>query len=1080
MKSKILMLSTLLLLAVGTALGQTINVKGVVFDENGEPMIGATVRAKNDASNGAQTNFDGEFALPKAVKQGEIIIISSVGYKTQELPAAANMKVNMKADSELLDEVVVVAYGTVKKESMVGAQASVSAKELAKRPITNVTNALSAAAPGVQVITSSGAPGSSAGIRIRGFGSVNASSAPLFVVDGTVYGGNISDIPSSDIQSVSVLKDAASTSLYGSSAGNGVILITTKSGSRAAVGKPNFTLTTNVGFSRRGRDFYETVGAMDVYPLRWQQWYNNYKYNEGYNDEQAAYWANYDALQNLVYQPYSGIETNLIYDAASKSFVKGAPGQKGTTPLIVMPDGTLNPEINGLLWGDDMDWEKELFRTGLRQEYTLSGGLNTEKLKSYMSVSYLGEEGYKRFSHLNRFSARTTLSYDVTDWLCVGTNTSITRRATESPKSLRATSSNPFNFMTGIAPIYPIHEHNADGSYVLDGKGNKVYDYNPKRPYNGRFNPVYEQSIDKSTADTDAISNRSFARFNLYKGLTFTTNLGYDLLRSSSKVRYNNIMGDQPQGQLSIESNRYTTVTFNQLLEYDTDFNEAHHLNVLLGHESYNYETSYLSGRKENMFILGLDEMVNFSKISSVGSGSSQYRKEGYFSRVNYDYEDLYNVSFSYRYDGSSIFSPESRWGHFWSVGAGWNVSNEEFMANTRNWLSRLKLRASVGQTGNDAIGTYYAYQNLFSLGSNNLDQIGLRVANIGNPKLVWEKQTAYDLAIEFGLFNRVWGTFEFFNKESDDLLFSFPLPISTGVGSIDKNLGKVRNYGLEMELKFNVIQNRDFSWNIGWNGTIFRNKIVRLPEENRELGIEQGTKLWKEGKSIYDFYIYRFMGVDPEDGRAMYRMDEEKYPEQADPNNPKFAGLAKEGEKMLWTKDGRFVKKEFTGDSSIPSIYGGISTDLSYKNFDFSMQFAYQLGGKVYDAAYQGLMGRRLKSGNAIHKDMLNAWKKPNDITDVPRLDAEGTNYDNLTSDRFLISANSLMLKSVTLGYTLPKDWVSYLNLNSARVSIAGENLFLLSKRKGLNPMSGYAGVSSNIGYDYARIFSMNLSVTF
>lgn len=1079
MKRKLTLFLALFFMGIGLVMAQS-QVRGTVVDESGEPVIGASVQLKSDKSKGAITDMNGVFTI--SAPTGGTLIISYVGLKTQEVSASNNMKVTMVADSELLDDVVVVAYGTVKKQSMVGAQSSVTSKQLEKRPITNVSNALSAAAPGIQVTTSSGQPGASAGIRIRGFGSINASSAPLYVVDGSIYGGNISDIAAQDIQSISILKDAAATSLYGSSAGNGVILITTKSGSMSDKGKPRFTFTTNVGVSKRGMAEYEKVDAMQYYPLRWQQWFNDYKYNRKLNDEQAAYWANYDVLEDLKYQPYKGINSYITFDEATNGWKPTTnPNGPDTFPLIVMPNGTLNPEVNGLLWGDDMNWDEALFHAGSRQEYVLSGGLNTDKMKSYMSLSYLGEDGYKRYSSLNRYSARMNLSYDITKWLNVGTNTSIVRGHSESPKtSTGSYSSNAFNFMSAVAPIYPIHQHNADGTYILDGAGNKMFDYNPLRPYFGKFNPAYEQTIDKAYSDRDAITSRTFAAINLYKGLTFRTNLAYDLFRSTAKRRYNNIMGDQPQGMLSIDNSRYSTITFNQLLEYETALGGGdHQINALLGHESYKYLVESSSSAKDKMFLLGLDEMSNLVNMTDVSSSTNNYRKEGYFGRLNYGFRDLYNLSASYRYDGSSRFAPQRRWGHFWSVGAGWNISNESFMASTSDWLNLLKLRASIGQTGNDAISTYYAYQTLFSLGTNNLDNIGLRVANLGNPELVWEKQTAYDLALEFGLFNRLTGTLELFNKESDDLLFAFPLPTSTGVGSIDKNLGKIKNYGLEIELRYNVINTKDWNWTVGMNGTIFKNKIVRLPEENRELGIESGTKKWMEGTSIYDFYLNEYIGVDPADGLAMYRIDNERYPDQADPTNPAFVGVEKEGEKATWTKDGRFIKKHYCG-TAIPDLYGGFSTELTYKNFDFAVQFAYQLGGKVYDSGYQGLMGRRLKRGSAMHVDMLNAWRNPGDVTNVPRLDVISTNYDNETSDRYLTSGTSLMLKSVSLGYTLPSKWLKPIDLSSARISIIGENLFLLSKRKGLNPMANYSGVSSAIEYDYAKIISANLSISF
>ncbi|KGL47475.1 SusC/RagA family TonB-linked outer membrane protein [Porphyromonas cangingivalis] len=1082
---RITLLFAFLVMSMGMALAQSqVEVSGtVVSAEDNQPIIGATVRGKT-SKKGDRTNIDGKFKFTVPSNE-KTLIISFVGMKTQEIGVGKNLRIVLQPEATSLDEVVAIAYGTAKKQSLVGAQANVSAKQLERRPVSNVTNALAAAAPGVQVTTSSGQPGSGAQIMIRGFGSMNASSAPLFVVDGAIYNGNISDLPASDIQSLSILKDASSTALYGSSAGNGVVLITTKSGSRATKGKPNFTFTTSVGGSRRGQDRYETVGAMQHYPLRWQQWFNQYKYEENLSDEQAAYKANNDVYADLVYNPYKGISSYVVYDDAQKMWIKTNDAQaKGAAPLFVMPDGTLNPEVTGLLWGDDTNWEKELFRTGLRQEYTLSGGLNTDKMKSFMSLSYLGEDGYKKFTHLNRLSARINVSYDVNKWFTVGTNTSVIHTDTESPKTVDAAQANPFIFMNSIAPIYPIHQHDENGEYILDGNGNKMEDYSQFRPYSKNFNPVLEQKLDKSYGSRDAITNRTFAEFKLYEGLKLRTNLGYDISRYTGKVRYNNVMGDQPQGMLTISNNRTSTITFNQLLEYDKTF-DKHHVNALLGHESYEYNAQSSSLRKEGLFLLGLDEMSNLTKMSLMTSLTDIYRKEGYFTRVSYDYSNLYNASFSFRRDGTSRFAPNSRWGNFWSVGAGWQISNHDFMKGTRSWLDYLKIRASIGQTGNDGIGTYYAYQTLFALGSNNDEDLGLRVSNIGNPELRWEKQTAYDLAFEFGLFNRLIGTVELFNKESDDLLFNFSLPISTGVASIDKNLGKVRNYGVEMDFKLKLLNDKDFSWDLNFNGTMLKNVIVRLPEENRKEGIETGTKKYMENVSRYEFYLNEYIGVDPTDGKAIYRIDAEKYPDQANPNHESFAGMEKEGERATWTKDGRFVKKHFCG-TAIPTIYGGIGTEATYKGFEFSILFSYQLGGKAYDSGYQGLMGRSINGGRAAHVDMLDAWKTPGDKnqmpskTDIPRLDASSTVYDNLTSDRFLISASALMLRNISFGYNLPEAWLKPLSLSSARIGVVGENLFMLSHRKGMNPMTGFAGIADNSSFGYAKTITANLTINF
>ncbi|WP_298632307.1 SusC/RagA family TonB-linked outer membrane protein [uncultured Porphyromonas sp.] len=1109
MKSKILMLISLCLLTVGTALGQTITVKGIVTDERGDGVIGATVRLKSDASVGTQTGIDGDFTLK--AKQGEIIIVSYVGYKTQEVAAAPNLTIKLHPDTELLDDVVVVAYGTAKKQSLVGAQANVSAKQLENRPITNVSSALGSVAPGVQVTTATGQPGSSAGIMIRGFGSINASSAPLYVVDGSIYNGNIADISPSDIQSISLLKDAASTALYGSSAGNGVILITTKSGSRAG-SKPTVSFTMNIGGSRNGLERYETVDARDYTRLLWRQFYNTHLYQNKFSEEQAWLKANADAYDDMgindmgqSYFPFAGIKTSVGIDANSiKPNPRGGllfdltTGPNGSfddvfiplfnakdnlymSPLMVNKDGTLNSEITGMLWADDQDWEKAVYRTGLRQEYVVNSGYNTDALSSFLSLSYLTEQGYKKFTDFGRFSARANIAYNVTDWMKIGTNISFSETNVEQPKSAQGKGfySDPFYFLSAISPIYPIHMHKEDGSYILDEKGNKVFDYSDSRRYSSRFNPALEQTLDKNTTKRDNLTSRQFVELKLYEGLTFRSNYAFDLRQFTQKTRYNNVMGDQPQGLLTMSRYRQSTKSFNQLLEYTKDFGD-HNINLLLGHESYDYTSEYSGAGKENMFLNGLDEFDNLVKMSYIESNTDNYRKEGYFGRINYAYADRYNVSLSYRRDGSSSFAPDRRWGNFWSVGAGWNISNEAFMASAKDWLDFFKLRVSIGQTGNDNGIGYYAYRNLYST-SNNFESLGTRVATIGNKDLRWEKQTSFDVAFEFSLFKRFMGTIELFNKESDDLIFAFPLPLSTGISSIDKNLGKVRNYGVEMDFKVNLINSNDFRWDINANGTFFKNLIVRLPEENREKGIELDYNKYMEGKSTKDFYLNEFIGVDPDNGRAIYRIDSEKYPDQADPKNENFAGIDKEGERAQYTYNSDYAAKHYCG-SSIPTLYGGFGTSLAWKGVDFNILFGYQLGGKVYDYGYASLMSTKaLNAGKTWHKDMLNAWQKPGQKTDLPgQFSGSYSDYNNARSDRFLTSASALMLKSVSIGYNLPKEWVSKMYINNMRVSIAGENLFLVSARKGLNPMGSYSGVADNSSFGFARTVTASLTMSF
>ena len=1074
MAKRLYMIFAGIALSTGIAFAQS-QVTGTVVDDKGNPVIGASVRVSG-TQTGSVTDLDGKFAV--SAPANAQLEVTYVGMHPTKVKAGSNIRVVLQSYDKEIDEVVVVAYGTAKKQSLVGAQSNISAKQLENRPITNVSTALAGAAPGVQVTTALGQPGSSSGVMIRGFGSINASSDPLYIVDGSVYNGSLADINPQDIASVSILKDASATALYGSSAGNGVVLITTKQGKRKG-SAPTLTFTTSQGITQRGQERYKTLSVNQYFPVLWQQWYNQHQFEEGMSKEQAALLANYDMFFDFrgdVFNPFAGIKTGISYDERTNTFGTTQDKTKWVdgVPQIVMPDGTLNKEITGLRWGDDLDWEKALFRTGYRGEYNLSGWYSNDKVSTFMSLGHIKEQGYRRNTEYERTSGRLNLDYNVTKWFDLGGNVSFVHAASVAPKqSSGYFNANSFHFLQGIAPFYPIHKHDPiTGEYVLDPQtGKKVFDYNNGRPYSARFNPVYEGELDHSTTTRDMLNTRGHATFKIMPELKYTINAAYDLSMIKKKVRYNNIMGDQPSGLLSIEDFATSTLTFNQLLEYSKTFGE-HDITVLLGHESYKYTATDLNGAKRNMMVLGLDEFSNLTNIVGLDSYTDNYRKEGYFGRLNWDYKQKYNFSASYRRDGSSRFAPDCRWGDFWAVGAGWHIGREAFMKSTSKWLDDLKLRASIGQTGNDNLEkNYYAYQTLYSFGSNNLDEGGLRLYSYADPTLRWEAQTSLDVAVEYSLFSRVYGTFEYFNKESSDLIFPYPLANSTGVTEINKNIGKIRNSGFEFDINAILVKTNDLSWKINLNGTHFTNTILRLPKENRENGIELDYQKYMEGGSIYDYYLNEYVGVDPDDGMAMYRLDKELYP-NAKP-------LAAEGEKATLTKNGELAKKHFCG-TSIPDLYGGFGTTLTWKNFELGVNFSYQLGGKTYDSGYASLMGRKLQAGSAMHVDMLKAWKQKGDITDVPRLDAgNGGRYDATQSDRFLVSSSALMLKNISLGYNLPKSWLSAVNLKGGNISIAAENLFLLSARKGLNPMGQFSGIVGAAGYAYARTLTATLTIT-
>lgn len=1049
MKRKILYFLALFSLAAVCAFAQ-VKVKGIVLDENDEPAIAAAVQIKG-TNKGVSTDINGRFTLD--APKGGTLVISYLGYVKQEVPVAPQVRIKLVPDTELLDEVIVVAYGTSTKSAFTGSASSVGQKQLEMRPISNVSQAISGAAAGVQTTTGGGQPGSGISVRIRGFGSFNASNAPLYIVDGAPYSGGISDLNPADIESLTILKDAASTSLYGSSAGNGVVLITTKKG-KAQEGKPVIRFTSSWGTSMRGVPEYERVGIWDYYPVMWEQLYNSYIY---------------DPKKPLSPQEAGATASQVVFDELKYNPFKGVAGNE-----IVTHDGKLNPAATELLYGDDTDWEKAITRNAFRQEYGIALSQRTAKSDTYASLGYLEDNGYTIKSMFERYSGRVNSNFVPTKWLKAGLNMSAYRTKSNYVGDGNTSYINPFYFTRFMGPIYPIHLHDdVTGEYILDDDGNKIYDYEKPRGQDGKTGRhiLAETEYDFEEYTRDGLNTRAYFTIEPVKDLTFTTNLAYDISNAGTTKYRNRIVGDaKDKGSLRKVARRSTTVNVNQLINYDVTLDDVHHIDALLGHENYYYRFQSNTSVKGMQILDDLYEFGNFITPEDMSSSAVDYRKEGYFTRLNYDYDKKYYGSVSYRRDGTSRFHKDKRWGNFWSGSAAWRIENEPFMEDI-SWIDNLKLRASYGQTGNDNISTYYAYQTLYSIGWNNFEEPGILFSKIGNEDLLWEAQINWDVALEFSLWRRLSGTIEFFNKESKDLLFDLPLPISSGTTSIDANIGKIRNTGIEVELNLDVIKKRDFTWSIGFNATHLNNEILKLPESSQE--IVSGTKKYMEGKSLYEFWLRQFYKVDPADGLPLYIFDDdpEKELEFSDDDCREVDG------KRL-TTNYKKAKYDYCG-RSIPKIYGGFNTRFYFKGFDVGAYFTYQLGGKMYDGAYQSLMGMD-NMGGAIHVDAMNlSWKQPGQVTDVPRLDVSRSSDIGATSSRWLTSSNALLLKSLTLGYNLPKQWLSKFDINNVKVTLAGENIFLLSKRKGLNPMAGYSGTTSN-SYSASKSFTAGLQITF
>ncbi|QZT35629.1 TonB-dependent receptor [Halosquirtibacter xylanolyticus] len=1024
---------------------------------DGTTIPGVSVVIKN-TSIGTVTDFDGRFKI-KVPLSAKTLVLSFIGLETKEVEIGDKLsfKIQLKSEAVDVDEVIVVAYGTAKKASFTGSAGVLTAEKLETRPLTSVSQALEGSTTGVQVSTASGQPGSAPAIRIRGFGSLNGNSNPLYVVDGVPYSGTLSDINPEDIASMTILKDASSAALYGSRAANGVVLINTKKGKKG--GKTIVNVKALYGVVSRAIPQYEKVGARDYYQLSTEAYKNSLQYGKS---QDAA-----TALSNAVNGIYGQLKYNPFNVANDE---------------IMMDNGVVNPDARVV--APNLDWFKPLEQTGKRQNYSANISSSGEKGSHFLSVGYLDEEGYIVSTGYQRFNSRLSSEFNVNDWLKISNNVSFTTSKSQYSVGTGNTSyNNPFSFARGMGSIYPVYMvEPGTGKYILDQDGNKQYDLGggyaehninarPSASSPGRH-VVAEMEYNNQEVKTNTISDRFNVDIKLMKGLIFTTNVGIDIRNYKYQYFENTIVGDgAPSGRFA--DNRYisTTINANQLLKYEKELDSGHSFNVLLGHESYSYDYERISTSKKQVITQGIYEMAQFVTPTNLNGYTDKKRIESYLGRFEYDYNDRYYLSGSYRYDGSSIFNKENRWGGFYSVGASWRIKEENFMQDV-SWIDNLKLRASIGEVGNDRLyfaGTtttdYYAYQALYGTNPNGTSP-GLIWSSVGNEDLKWEVNTSYDFALEFGLFDGfVDGSIEYYRKDSKSLLYSMPLAPSQGFMNQNRNIASLTNSGVEVGLNFKWIKKRNVEWSTDFQISTIKNEITDIPDP-----AITGSKRWDVGRSIYDFYTYDYYGVNPDNGEALYY----KYKDTED--GGRVRELDADGNPVL-VSDYSAAGKGYVGASSIPDFYGSFTSNLKVHNFTLSVLATYSVGGKTLDYNYAGLMSSQ-DLGSGMHVDHLNAWQKPGDITDIPRLQVDNPNLSP-TSSRWLTDASYLALKNITLSYTFNKSLLKSTGLNKVRIYATGENLFLWSKRTGMDPQESFAGTTSNT-FIPSRVMSIGLDVSF
>ena len=1061
---KFLLVLSVCFIAFGQVLAQSQTISGTVLNAaDDEPVIGASVQVKG-TSKGTITDVDGKFTLE--VDPNSVLVVSFIGMATQEVAAKDGVVVNLMEDSKQLDEVMVVAFGTSTKKSFTGAASVVKADEITKRQTSNVTNALAGQVAGVQGLSTSGQPGTTSSVIIRGIGSMYASNSPLYVIDGVpASGDDVSTLANADIESVTVLKDAASNALYGARGANGVILITTKRGNTRDA---QVKLEARWGVNQRGVPSYDVMRDAGMY-------YENY----------------YTALYNQYFAQYG--DATRAHNTAN-SLLTAANGGLGYQ-VYAVPEGErlvgtnfkLNPRATaGFVTADGYmlkadNWFNELFQSNnLRQEYNLSISGSTDKLTYFTSASYLDDSGIIQNSGFRRVTTRANVDYQAKKWLKIGTNMSYSHADMRYPQEEEYgnySSANIFYVTDNIAPIYPLYIRDGNGQIMRDRNGFIMYDYGDgktvtgaSRAFMGQSNPASAIALDRSQYKKDIFTGKWFVQVEPIKGLKFTANLGLHY----AGVRYNQTVNPfygqyaERGGMAYVATSRVTAFDQQYLANYARKFGE-HNVDVMLGYENYHLITSSMSGQKDKLVNPFIAEINNAIKNPSVSSSSDSYFTQGILVQAKYDYASRYYISGSYRRDATSRFAPGKQWGNFWSVGAAWDIKGESFMDGVTN-VDLLKIKASYGSQGNDALGNYHVWADLYSFDENN-GEYAKTMVQIGNRDLTWETSYNFNAGVDFGFFGeRLTGTIEGWRRRTENMLYYKPVAASNGYTEKPVNIGSVSNAGMDAELRGQLIKTRNVTWSVYLNLTYFKNRILKLDPDLGGQWID-GTSIYREGESMYNRYLPAYAGVNPATGKSQWYIDVD------DPNNP-GQKIIKGGVTENYSEANSNYRYE-TGDL-LPKIYGGFGTTLDVYGVDLSIAFNYQAGGRLYDNSYRNFMhgGYGTSAGQNWHLDILNAWTPENTNTNVPAINA-GDQYVNGVSDRWLISSNYVSLQNITLGYTFPAKLTKKAHIEKIRLYAVADNVALWSARKGLDPRQSFTS-SSNTLYSPMRTISGGLSITF
>ncbi|WP_299114257.1 TonB-dependent receptor [uncultured Winogradskyella sp.] len=1028
--------------------------------EDGLPLPGASVIVKGTA-RGQQTDFDGKYSI--SVNTGDVLQISYVGMKTAEVTVGASNTYDVALESDnALEEVVVVAYGTQKKEAIVGSVAVVSSEIIENQQVTSPLRALQGTVAGINLITSGGQPGNNPNFVIRGFGSFNGANSPLIVIDGAPFNGNLNTISQDQIESISVLKDAASASLYGSRAANGVVLITTKRGKRNT--KTSVRLRSQYGVSNPAVGIHDIVGSEDYLRLMWRSLRNDNIYNNGQDAATASANASNALIPTLGYNPYG----------------------------VTNPIGTDGNLVQGASLQWDTDWEDAVLRENvprINHNVNISGG--TDNTNYFFSVDYLSEDGPVIKSDFERIASRVGLDSQVNDWLKLGITSGYSRSYSNNPDQTSGSTTQAISWIYNVNGIYPIFVRDANGELILDDTGNRIYDLgngngrptgqpvNFNRPTNQGENILASILLGTEQRIRTNFLGSVYAEAKFLKNFTFRTTFNYENFVFDSHSFDDDEIGaaSNVQGRVSKARNVTTGLNAIQALNYKTTIADVHNVSVDAIYEA-NTSTSDTFRASATGFLPGQEELGNGTVAESFGGFRTERRIVSYLGRLAYNYDNRYFVEGSFRQDKSSQFGEDFNTGEFFSVGGAWNVTNESFMEDI-DWLNNLKLRGSYGELGNISIpGGFFPVSFLF--GGANFGGVvispvegqptNLPAGTLPDPALQWETSTTLNFGMDFTIFNgALSGTVEYFKRRSEDLIQDITATPSPGVPTVRANAGTIENSGWEVTLNSNIINKNDFSWSVGGNFSILKNEIIRVsPFSDNQVA---GTKYWAPGNSLFEFYLREWAGVNPANGDAMWY----QYFDDANGDGVFNTGDTNITSLSQYRSDNpnaqivRTVTNQYddatrveTGKESLPDIQGGFNTNIRYKQFDLSALFNFSLGAYLLDTDYSGLVNNFDAIGASAHPDNFKAWSQPGDITDFPRLTNANNNF-NSRSTRWLFKNDYVRLRSLTLGYNLSQDALKDIGLSSVRFYFQGDNLITWQSHGGIDPEQAFNGLTAN-----------------